>query len=124
MKHTLKNLCLSSLLAFTVYGCTSVGPEYKTPTAQVQPNWLEEQDPLIDSTQAVAPEWWKSAFHDPVLDQLVEIALAQNLSLRSAGLRVLQSQQQLAIAIGNQYPQQQQLTGSAARERSGDVYLQ
>ena len=121
MNHTLKNLCLSTLLAFTVYGCTSVGPEYKTPTAQVEPNWLEEQGPLIDSTQTVAPEWWKSAFHDPVLDQLVEIALAQNLSLRSAGLRVLQSQQQLGIAIGNQYPQQQQLTGAAARERSGDV---
>jgi NodT family efflux transporter outer membrane factor (OMF) lipoprotein len=33
--------------------------------------------------------------------------------LRSAGLRVLQASQQLAIAVGSQYPQQQQLTGDA-----------
>jgi NodT family efflux transporter outer membrane factor (OMF) lipoprotein len=52
------------------------------------------------------------------LDGLVEIALQENLTLRSAALRVLQSQQQLAIAIGNQYPQQQQGVGAAAREKS------
>lgn len=118
MKNTLKSLCLSALLAFTVYGCTTVGPDYEAPTAEVESNWLEYQDPLIDSTQAVAPEWWKSAFNDPILDRLVEISLAQNLSLRSTGLRVLQSQQQLAIAVGNQFPQQQQINGSASRQKS------
>ena len=61
----------------------------------------------------MAEQWWKTAFNDPILDRLVDTALAQNLSLRSAGLRVLQARQQLAIAIGNQYPQQQQLTGQA-----------
>jgi NodT family efflux transporter outer membrane factor (OMF) lipoprotein len=61
----------------------------------------------------VTPEWWQTAFQDPILDRLVETALEQNLSLRSAGLRVLQAQQNLAIAIGDQYPQQQELTGSA-----------
>ena len=35
-----------------------------------------------------------------MLDQLVTTSLEQNLTLRSAGLRVLQAQQQLAIAIG------------------------
>ena len=43
--------------------------------------------------------------------------------MRSAGLRVLQSQQQLAIAIGSQYPQQQQATGSASRQKeSGTTF--
>jgi NodT family efflux transporter outer membrane factor (OMF) lipoprotein len=42
------------------------------------------------------------------------------LSLRSAGLRVLQSQQQLAIAIGNQFPQQQQASGLASRQKSNN----
>jgi NodT family efflux transporter outer membrane factor (OMF) lipoprotein len=60
--------------------------------------------------------WWQTAFRDPILDQLVATALAQNLSLRSAGLRVLQARQQLLIAIGNQYPQQQQLGGQAGVE--------
>jgi NodT family efflux transporter outer membrane factor (OMF) lipoprotein len=57
----------------------------------------------------------------PTLDRLIDEALQQNLSLRSAGLRVLQSQQQLAIAVGSQYPQEQQLTGSAARQRSNQT---
>ena len=40
-------------------------------------------------------------FNDPILDMLVATALAENLSLRSAGLRVLQARQQLLIAIGS-----------------------
>jgi len=113
MKHTLKTFCLSMLLALVAYGCTTVGPEYQAPTAPVEPNWIEYKDPLLDATSPVAPEWWKAAFKDPILDQLVATALAQNLSLRSAGLRVLQARQQLAIAVGNRYPQQQQLSGQA-----------
>jgi len=50
----------------------------------------------------------------------VETSLEQNLSLRSAGLRVLQAQQSLAIAIGEQYPQQQQFGGSVAGQRLSD----
>jgi NodT family efflux transporter outer membrane factor (OMF) lipoprotein len=61
-----------------------------------------------------------------VLDRLVDIALEDNLTLRSAGLRVLQAQQQLAIAVGNQYPQKQTATASAGTEHSNkltdDVY--
>jgi NodT family efflux transporter outer membrane factor (OMF) lipoprotein len=107
MKGSLRALCLSALLALIVCGCTMVGPDYRVPTAPVEPNWLEYEDPLLETTSPVEPQWWKTAFKDPVLDRLVATALAQNLSLRSAGLRVLQARQQLAIAIGNQYPQQQ-----------------
>jgi NodT family efflux transporter outer membrane factor (OMF) lipoprotein len=57
-------------------------------------------------------------FQDPELNKLIEIALEQNLTLRSAGLRVLQSQQQLSIAVGSQYPQQQQISGAAARQKA------
>ncbi len=104
-------------------GCTMVGPDYQMPTAQVQDTrWIEYEAPNLHPAP-IAPQWWKTAFNDPVLDQLVDTALAQNLSLRSAGLRVLQSQQQLAITIGNQYPQQQQLVGGASKDRqSGTTF--
>jgi len=101
------------LLALAVGGCTTVGPDYQEPEATVQTEWIEHQDPSVDTAATMATKWWKTAFNDPILDRLVEIALAQNLTLRSAGLRVLQARQQLAIAIGNQYPQQQQFTGDA-----------
>ena len=106
MSHALKTTVLSALSALIVSGCAMLGPDYQEPDVPVETDWLETGDQRISSEQPVDPKWWRTAFQDPVLDQLVEAALQQNLTLRSAGLRVLQSQQQLAIAIGNQYPQQ------------------
>lgn len=97
-----------------------LGPDYEEPVAPTETNWIAYEDPRLLETPPTTPEWWKAAFGDPVLDRLVEIALAENLSLRSAGLRILQSRQQLNIAIGNQYPQQQEATGSAQRSRRND----
>jgi len=117
MNPPFKTFILSALSVLSLSGCAMLGPDYQAPGAPVETDWLDTGDERISSKPPVDPEWWRTAFQDPVLDKLVEAALQQNLTLRSAGLRVLQSQQQLAIAIGNQYPQQQQATGSAARER-------
>jgi len=106
---------LASILLST--GCTMVGPKYKAPTPTVTPEWLELDDPQLSSEPVVDPQWWSSAFEDPVLDQLIEDSLSQNLSLRSAGLRVLQAQQNLSIAMGQRYPQQQAVSGSAGVQR-------
>lgn len=111
-------LACCGLIAASIAGCTNLGPDYVTPQAEVSAAWLQSDDPRVSSQPPADPEWWKNTFHDAELNRLVEIALAQNLTLRSAGLRVLQSQQQLAIAIGAQFPQQQQLAGSVAREKS------
>ncbi len=54
--------------------------------------------------------WWK-AFNDPVLDRLIEWAYRENLSLRIAGVRVLEARAQLGIAIGGLFPQTQQASG-------------
>jgi NodT family efflux transporter outer membrane factor (OMF) lipoprotein len=118
MKRLIELLGLPLVAAFLLSGCIMLGPNYQYPTADVQDDWLEIPDPLVNTASPVTSEWWKTAFNDPTLDQLVESALAQNLSLRSAGLRVLQAQQQLAIAIGNQFPQQQQGAGAAVREKA------
>ncbi len=105
------------LSAMLLTACTSLGPDYEEPEAPVETNWIETESSLVTTRPALDPRWWQQAFQDPVLNELTESALHQNLTLRSAGLRVLQSQQQLAIAIGNQYPQQQQINGSATREQ-------
>jgi NodT family efflux transporter outer membrane factor (OMF) lipoprotein len=121
MRRLLQTTGLAALSALIASGCATLGPDFQEPIAPVESEWLEIGDPLVSSESAGDPKWWQTAFQDPVLDQLVETALQENLTLRSAGLRVLQSQQQLAIAIGNQYPQQQQLTGLASREKSNAV---
>lgn len=121
MKRSVQTLGMASLFATLLSACTVLGPDYQQPEAPLEKDWIETGDPAVSSESPADPRWWQSAFHDPALDKLVEIALAENLSLRSAALRVLQSQQQLAIAIGNQYPQQQQGVGAATREKSEGV---
>jgi NodT family efflux transporter outer membrane factor (OMF) lipoprotein len=98
-------------------GACAVGPDYTEPEADVQTGWTETGSTLVNSKAALDPRWWETAFADPVLNELTNNALQQNLTLRSAGLRVLQSQQQLAIAVGNQYPQQQQIGALAERQQ-------
>jgi NodT family efflux transporter outer membrane factor (OMF) lipoprotein len=101
-------------LAFSA-GC-AVGPDYIRPQAPEMKEWIEREDPRIKSERTDLADWWKR-FHDPVLDTLIERAFRQNLSLRIAGIRILEARAQLGIAVGSQYPQVQQLRGDYAAYR-------
>jgi NodT family efflux transporter outer membrane factor (OMF) lipoprotein len=105
---------LIAALALTlgVSGC-AVGPDFVTPPAPVAQQWLEAGKKPIETRKETVREWWKS-FRDPVLDRLIVIASEQNLSLLSAGTRVLQARAVLGIAIGEFYPQQQIGAGSVS----------
>ena len=93
-------------------GCTQVGPDFIRPESQVMPQWLEADEAQVRTSPADYRMWW-TAFRDPVLDNLVQIAYAQNIPLRVAGARVFEARARLGIAIGDQYPQVQQAVGSA-----------
>jgi len=99
-------LMLSVIAVSFLSGCAMVGPDYLKPTAQEPKEWLEKEDPKIRTEDIDYAKWW-TVFNDPVMNTLVEAAYNQNLNLQIAGLRVLQARAQLAIAIGDQYPQQQ-----------------
>jgi NodT family efflux transporter outer membrane factor (OMF) lipoprotein len=113
MKHSFRIIGLLAVLGCLLTGCM-VGPVYKTPKAPVANQWLEFEDERLKTVSPVEPRWWKNAFQDAVLDQLIEEALAGNLTLRSAGLRVLQARQVLLITKGNLFPQEQFVGASAA----------
>ena len=114
MKPALRLVGLLAGLGCFLAGCAMVGPDYKPPTAKVATQWLDFEDPRLKTNSPVEPQWWKQAFQDPVLDQLIAGALADNLTLRSAALRVLQARQQLLIAKGNLFPQSQYVGATAA----------
>ena len=98
-------------LILAVSGCIKVGPDFAPPDAIVSEQWMERGDPRVDSTQTINETWW-TVFDDSVLDRLIETAYRQNLPLLSAGARVLQARAQLAVAVGQFYPQTQQAFGS------------
>jgi NodT family efflux transporter outer membrane factor (OMF) lipoprotein len=94
--------------------CT-VGPEFQSPRAPVASQWRAKDDPRIATQAATDSAWWK-AFKDPTLDQLVDIAYAENLSLQVAGLRIMEARARLAVISGKQFPQVQAAYGSATAE--------
>src|SRR5262249_28037190 len=105
-----------ALLLFT--GCM-IGPDFNRPTVSVSENWLESGDRRVSSGSATYRDWW-TAFNDPVLNDLVVRAYRENLSLRQAGVRVLQARAQLGIAVGEVFPQTQQAIGSVEYFRTSD----
>lgn len=84
-------------------------PRYERPTLESQDNW---RTPL-DTQNAVEISWWKQ-FEDPVLNSLIDQAVAANQDILAAIARVDQFRAQLGIANSQFYPQ---LQGSAAASR-------
>lgn len=91
-------------LALLLEGCL-LGPNFKTPPAPVADTWVEDGNKAVDAGFSEHREWW-AVFNDPVLTRLVDTAYQQNLTLRAAGVRVLEARAQLGVAIGEFYPQQ------------------
>ena len=104
------------VVIFLLSGCVKVGPDYVRPPTAVSPNWLEADDKRVRAEPAEYRAWWE-AFNDPVLNNIINRAYHDNLSLKIVGVRVLQARAQLGIAVGNIYPQTQQANGELTFNR-------
>jgi NodT family efflux transporter outer membrane factor (OMF) lipoprotein len=101
------------LLVFLIpLAACSVGPDFQKPEAPVAAKWREAGNPSVKTNRLDYRHWW-SAYRDPTLDRLVETAYEQNLTLMEAGARVIKARASLGHAIGELYPQTQQLSGTA-----------
>jgi NodT family efflux transporter outer membrane factor (OMF) lipoprotein len=94
-----------------------LGPNYKPVDAAVAENWIDDDDPRVLAEPPMYEDWW-SVFNDPQLNEMIEEARQQNLTLRQAGLRVLAARAQRNITIGNLFPQTQQGFGSFSHSRA------
>lgn len=90
-----------SLLA----GCM-VGPNYHRPAVAVPPAYRGQlaAPPSQVSTASLGNEKWWTVFHDPVLQQLIRTALAQNYDVQIAATRVVQAQAEVGITRANEFP--------------------
>lgn len=113
-------------LGWVLSACTTLGPNYQEPEVQ----WLAQWQPDLygqlsseNSQEAIDLAFWWQLFDDPVLNQLIHISKQENIDLRLAGLRILESRAQLGIVGSTLYPQLQQLSGSViaaeSRRRGG-----
>lgn len=91
-------------------GCFKLGPDFASPEVKLPDNWQDGKAQAAGTEKAKRADyrnWWK-VFNDPVLNQLVEKAYAQNLDLQIAAVRILEARAQLGIAKGSIFPQRQQ----------------
>lgn len=90
-------------------GCTTIGPDYKTPdlSGQHHANWIDRsQRGKTTSLSASAPAtgWWRQ-FDDVELERLVGKLLASNLDLAQAHQRIVEARARRGILNADNLPQ-------------------
>src|SRR5438876_7211122 len=88
-----------------------VGPNYHEPLAAVAPNWLQADDPRLQSTAPVLCDWW-ATFNDAKLNSLIEIAYRENLDLQKASYRIVEAHANRNMVAGQLFPQRQSAVGT------------
>jgi NodT family efflux transporter outer membrane factor (OMF) lipoprotein len=96
---------LFGLLAPLISGCVSVGPDYQQPESGL-PSRHRDAGISLSRTPPQIDRWW-TLFKDPVLNRLVDRALAQNLDLVAADARIQQSRALARGASANRLPRAQ-----------------
>jgi NodT family efflux transporter outer membrane factor (OMF) lipoprotein len=97
-------------------GC-SVGPDYEAPDVPLPAAWSQQETPGT-STAPAAAAWWKT-FRDPILDSLIERAVASNHDLRIARARVREAREAEIIAASAGLPAVN-ASGSYSRSRTSE----
>jgi NodT family efflux transporter outer membrane factor (OMF) lipoprotein len=116
---SLLSFCALAAIALGQVGCATaidewfhngwkVGPDYQQPPAPLSQQWLDEGNPRVRAGDPNLAAWW-DVFGDPALTRLIQEAYAQNLTVRQAGLQILQARIQRNIAATELLPQAQDL---------------
>jgi NodT family efflux transporter outer membrane factor (OMF) lipoprotein len=106
--------CITGIREYIANGF-KVGPNYCPPQAPVADRWIDYRDARVSTAPPQNWAWWR-VFNDPVLDELVQNAHAQNITLREAGFRIEEARALRGIAMGNLFPQQQTVYGQYRRQ--------
>ncbi len=108
-------ILIATLLALC--GCT-VGPNYKRPQVAIPGQFRGTPAAEAGAAASLADTKWQDLFPDPVLNQMVTTALAQNFDLLIAAQRVQEARYQLGITRANQFPFLDAQTGFTAARSS------
>jgi len=93
-------LSVTLISACLLAGCV-VGPDYERPEITPPADWRVDYEEAVGLSNA---RWWQQ-FEDPVLDELISVALQENLDVRIAAARVEQFLGLLRSTRSQFYPQ-------------------
>ncbi|AXP01842.1 AdeC/AdeK/OprM family multidrug efflux complex outer membrane factor [Pseudomonas fluorescens] len=112
-----KSLLSLTIAAVVLSGCSLI-PDYQRPEAPVAAQYPQglAYNSANAPGQAAAEQGWKQFFHDPALQQLIQVALENNRDLRVAALNIDAYAAQYRIQRADLFPAVS-ATGSASRQR-------
>jgi len=108
----MKRKWIALALLAALPGCAVVGPDYQRPEVETPAAYLYQDDKIAAEADLA---WW-NRFEDPVLDQLISDALANNKNVKIAAARVEQAAGAVQTTRSGLYPQVG-YQGSGARQR-------
>ena len=96
---------LTQRLALTLFGAVlagcSMAPAYQRPQAPVPVNYPVARSEMASINEASNLDDWRAYFTEPVLNHLIEVALASNRDLRAASLRIQEARALYGIRLAD-----------------------
>ncbi len=83
---------LKLIIPFFFFSC-AVGPDFVPPQTEVAKDWQgnpQAENALVKKDSKIDLEWWKS-FNDPLLVELIEQSVGENLDIKTALLQIKES---------------------------------
>jgi multidrug efflux system outer membrane protein len=112
------SMMVLSLALMGLNGCTPTRVSDRVPPLLVPERWHNASDSQTVSTSKDLSQWWKG-FGDPMLNDLIDHALATNHDLRLAKARVREAKAMVTVAESALYPSID-LFASGGREKRID----
>ncbi|MFN0133671.1 MAG: efflux transporter outer membrane subunit [Phycisphaerales bacterium] len=94
--------CIALVALLALAGCT-VGPKHSPPQTKTPSAWPAALEAGLTTDAPDLHEWWRG-FSDPMLDSLVDRALAGSLDLREAAARVREARALRGISAADRLP--------------------
>ncbi len=110
-----------ALISVGLLSACAVGPDYQRPDVDTPTHYRSATaQPVSANVLTVQPAdaWW-TGFSDPVLDKLIQAALANNRDLQSAIANVIKARGQLETTRAQFFPQLGASAGTARGQGSG-----
>lgn len=110
----MKRYASLSVLTLTVLAGCAAGPDYQAPEMTLPQNWRQSANAENPEQTQALNRWWLN-FGDPVLEQLVDTALAHNNDLKIAFARIEEARAQSRSARADFLPT---VVGNAGASRN------
>ncbi len=112
-------ICAVAAIVLLLAGCAGQRPPIpQGASVAIPPHW--RGDPSPAAVVPVEDKWWQG-FDDPVLNALVDRALARNVDLLAAAARIAEARAQLRLATSRMRPSVS-LSASGGRDRSLNAF--